>query len=169
MGSFEHSAAHRVLENDPEKQVELRPVQADVDPKTATDISINPEGALPEHDIPPAPTVLKGRLARWNDAVEGLSGLEKRGIARVSLDEKHGGGTRSYVSMFALWSSMNLCALNITTGLLGPLVFELGWVDCICIVIFANAISACGAAYISTFGPESGNRTMVRIKVQSLL
>ncbi|KAL9624561.1 MAG: hypothetical protein Q9160_001225 [Pyrenula sp. 1 TL-2023] len=169
MSSLEHSTAQRVLDNDLEKQAELHPVQADVDPKSATDISINPEGTLDAHHIPPTPTVLRGRLARWNNAVEGLAGFEARGITRVLPSEKHGGGTRSYVSMFALWSSMNLCALNITTGLLGPLVFELGWVDCICIVIFANAISACGAAYTSTFGPESGNRTMVRIEVYFLM
>lgn len=63
-----------------------------------------------------------------------------------------------------LWFSINLVANNIIAGLLGPLVFQLGWVDSVCIVIFAIALSSCGAAYTSTFGPESGNRTMVRAR-----
>ena len=59
---------------------------------------------------------------------------------------------------------MNLVALYIIVGLLGPLVYELGWMDCVCIVIFANAISCAGPVHISTFGPESANRKMVRVR-----
>ncbi|KAL9114630.1 MAG: hypothetical protein Q9227_001308 [Pyrenula ochraceoflavens] len=112
-------------------------------------------------DTAPTPDLLKGRLGRWNAAVEGLSGLEARGIKRVLPEEKHAGGIHRYMQIFALWGGMNLAALNITTGLLGPLVFELGWVDSVCIVIFANGLSACGAAYMATFGPESGNRSLI--------
>lgn len=67
--------------------------------------------------------------------------------------------------MLVLWFGINLGVINIITGFLGPLVFQLGWVDCVCIVIFANALSACAPAYMSTFGPESGNRTMVGVLV----
>ena len=67
-----------------------------------------------------------------------------------------------YLQMFTLWFSINVVVNNLAVGFLGPLVFSLGWVDCVCLVIFANALSCCGAAYTSTFGPESGNRTMVR-------
>ena len=113
--------------------------------------------------------LFKGRFAKWNDKVEGLAGLEARGIVRVSAEERHGGGVKRYIQMFALWFSINTSALSIIPGLLGPLVFELGWVDCVCIVIFANALSSCGASYTSTFGPESGNRTMVRGSTGPLL
>ena len=94
--------------------------------------------------------------------MEGLAGLEARGIKRVLPAEKHDGSQQGYLQMFALWSSINLVVINIVGGLLGPIVFELGWTDSVCIVIFANAASCCGAAYIATFAPESGNRTMVR-------
>ena len=67
-----------------------------------------------------------------------------------------------YLQMFTLWFSINVVVNNLAVGFLGPLVFNLGWVDCVCLVIFANALSACGAAYTGTFGPQSGNRTMVR-------
>ena len=113
-----------------------------------------------DFDIPLTP-VLKDRLGYWNAKVEGIRGLESRGIARVLPDEKNAGGVQDYLQMFALWFSIDFVAYNFVTGFLGVLVFSLGWVDCIVIVIFADAVAACGAAYVSTFGPESGNRTMV--------
>ena len=114
-----------------------------------------------DDEVAPTPNLLKGRLAVWNDKVEGLSGLEARGIRRVLPDEKTGGGLRAYIDMFLLWFGINLVAVNIITGLLGPLLFELGWVDSVCVIVFAIMISACGPAYTSTFGPVSGCRTMV--------
>ncbi|KAL8677797.1 MAG: hypothetical protein Q9186_005804 [Xanthomendoza sp. 1 TL-2023] len=114
-----------------------------------------------QHDIPPTPILLKGRIARWNNKIEGLAGLEARGITRVLPEEKHAGGVRGYLQMFALWFSVNLIVLNIIPGLLGPLLFSLGWVDSVCLCIFATALAACGVSYTSTFGPQSGNRTMI--------
>ena len=126
----------------------------------ATNASLNSSS---EHNIAPTPVLLKGKLAEWNAKVEGLGGLEARGITRVLPEEKYDGGIRGYVQMFALWFSINMAATNIITGLFGPLFFQLGWVDSVCIVIFANGLSACGPSYTSTFGPQSGNRTMVRV------
>lgn len=123
-------------------------------------LSTEPKRDPTDFDIPVTP-VLKDRLGYWNAKVEGIRGLESRGIARVLPDEKNEGGIQDYLQMFALWFSIDLVAYNLVTGFLGVLVFSLGWVDCIVIVIFADAIAACGAAYVSTFGPESGNRTMV--------
>ena len=152
MNSLKHPGAHKIPEKDVEKRGEL------VDSvNVTTSSSLTSEG----HDIPPTPQVLRGRFARWNDKVEGLAGLEARGITRVLPDEKHGGGLLGYVQMFMLWFSIDVVVLNMIVGLLGPLVFSLGWVDCVCIVIFANALSCCGAAYTATLGPQSGNRTMV--------
>ena len=103
----------------------------------------------------------RGKLIEWSEKVESLAGLEARGITRVLPEEKHGGGPRGHMQMFLLWFSINLVANNIITGFFGPLVFGLGWTDSICIVIFACALGSCGPAYTATFGPESGNRTMV--------
>lgn len=69
-----------------------------------------------------------------------------------------------YLQMFALWFSINVVATNLVVRFLGPLVFNLGWVGCVCIVIFANALSSCEPAYTATFGPQSGNRTMVYLR-----
>lgn len=141
-------------ENDVEKQGELKATEINVASKI--------DGKSSPNDIPPT-RLLKDKLASWNAKVEGLAGFEARGITRVLPEEKHDGGQRGYFQMFALWFSINMVVINVITALLGPLVFELGWVDCVCIVIFADALATCGPAYISTFGPESGNRTMVRM------
>ena len=111
--------------------------------------------------VPPTPILLRGRLAKWNAKVEGLAGLEARGITRVLPEERHDLKTMGYVQMFGFWFGMNLVVENIVIGFLGPLVFKLGWKDSVCIVIFASALACCGPSYLGTFGAESGNRTMV--------
>ena len=108
------------------------------------------------------PLVLEEKQGYWGIRLEQILGVETRGITRVLTHEKNASQPlHDYFQMFSLWFSINLQAVNIIIGLLGPLVFGLGWVDCVCIVVFANALASCGVAYLSTFGPESGNRTMV--------
>ena len=119
-------------------------------------------GPSKQFDIPLTP-MLKDRIEFWNAKVESITGFESRGIRRVLPSEKNAGGFQDYLQMFALWFSIDLVAYNIVTGCLGVLVFSLGWMDCIVITILANAFAACGVAYLSTFGPESGNRTMVSL------
>jgi purine-cytosine permease-like protein len=46
-------------------------------------------------------------------------------------------------------------------GMLGPLAYDLGLTDSALCAAFGAVLGAAGAAYMSTFGPESGNRTMV--------
>lgn len=170
----DHPGVHQIPESDVEKWGGLKSTELNI--TTNSDSDAFPDTTLTplsdcsnQHDVPPTPLPLNGKLAYWNAKVEGLAGLEARGITRVLPEEKHDGGRQDYLQMFALWFSMNLVAMNIIPGLLGPLVFQLGWVDCVCIVIFANALSSCAAAYISTFGPESGNRTMVRARTRCLI
>lgn len=173
MNPLNHPGAYQIPTNDVEKRGELKTAEIDFEVSIGTDnlpdateIS-SPYESTRQHGIAPTP-ILKGRLARWNAEVESLAGLEARGITRVLPEEKHGCGRRGYLQMLALWFGINLGVINIITGFLGPLVFQLGWVDCVCIVIFANALSACAPAYMSTFGPESGNRTMVGVLVAGM-
>ena len=165
MNPLDHPAAHQMPEGDVEKWGVSKSTEINVTSNTGSTALDNPtnDSSSNHHGITSGPLVPEGRLAHWNAKVEGFAGLEARGITRVLPEERHTGGKQAYLQMFALWFSINLVAANIVTGLLGPLVFQLGWVDCVCIVIFANALSACGASYTSTFGPESGNRTMVRM------
>ena len=164
MHQVPHPGAPRV---DIERQVHTKDKQfanPNILAQTDTDDSAN---SSLQHDIPPTPVLLKGRLARWNDKIEGLAGLEARGITRVTSNEKHAAGIRQYLQMVALWFSMNLTSATIITGLLGRLLFSLGWTDAVCIAIFATGLAACSVSYISTFGPASGNRTMVWVSQQS--
>ena len=163
MNLLHHPGVHQIPESDIEKKGEAEiNITANTGSDThpiATHLSSSFDSSTP-HDIPPT-TILQGALAHWNAKVEGLTGVEARGITRVLPEERQGGGVRGYLQMLVLWFSINLEVLNLLTGLLGPLVFQLGWVDSVCIVIFANALASCAPAYMSTFAPESGNRTMV--------
>ena len=163
MTPLSNPGALQTPKNDIEKRGELKDSTIDVS-TYGGDAHGDSLNSSSQGDIPPTPVLLKGRLARWNAKVEGLAGLEARGITRVLPEEKHDGGWVGYLQMFALWFSINLVANNLVVGFLGPLVFNLGWVDCVCIVLFSNALSACGPAYTATFGPQSGNRTMVCLR-----
>ncbi|KAL9100878.1 MAG: hypothetical protein Q9163_003805 [Psora crenata] len=161
MSPLNHAAAHQVTENELEKGGDLKESSINI---ATTGGDVHRDSATSyadELDRPPTPVLLKDRLAKWNAKVEGLAGVEGRGITRVLPEEKRGGGVMGYLQMFTLWFSINVVGNNLILGFFGPLVFNLAWVDCVCIVLFANGLSACGAAYISTFGPQSGHRTMI--------
>ena len=109
----------------------------------------------------PFPIHVRGRLAQWNTKIEGLAGLEARGIARVPPDERHRGSFLGYAQMAMLWFSTNVTANNLAVGLLGPLVFDLGFVDSVMMATFGALLGSAGTAYMSIWGAQSGNRTMV--------
>ncbi|KAF2679944.1 hypothetical protein K458DRAFT_313125 [Lentithecium fluviatile CBS 122367] len=87
--------------------------------------------------------------------------LEARGIQRVEPDERHDLRSLGYAQVAMMWFSINLAANNITLGMLGPAVFELGFLDsCLC-AVFGMLIGCLAVAFNATFGPRSGNRTMI--------
>ena len=45
--------------------------------------------------------------------------------------------------------------------MLGPLAYDLGFTDSALCCVFGTLLGSAGSGYMSTFGPESGNRTMV--------
>ena len=105
----------------------------------------------------PVPT----KLQRWNNKIESLAGLEARGITRVLPEECHGLSVMGYAQMAILWFSANVTANNLAVGLLGPLVFELGFYDSAMMATFGSLLGALPTAYMSIWGAQSGNRTMV--------
>jgi NCS1 nucleoside transporter family len=87
--------------------------------------------------------------------------LETRGIKRVLPDERHDLSKEGFFQVFVLWFSINLAANNITLGMLGPAVFELSFLDSSLCAVFGMLVGCVPVAYTATFGPRSGNRTMI--------
>ncbi|KAL8840480.1 MAG: hypothetical protein Q9176_003806 [Flavoplaca citrina] len=160
MNPIKHPGTTRLPQLDVESQKQREAKEnGEYELVTKTDTVVTNQSSESPTQI--TPVILKGRFARWNDKIEGLAGLEARGITRVLPEEKHAAGIRQYLQMMLLWFSISLFAATIIAGSLGRLLFSLGWKDAVCIAIFANGLAAAGAAYVSTFGPESGNRTMI--------
>lgn len=87
--------------------------------------------------------------------------IEARGVRRVLPHECHTLTWRSYLQPFSLWSSINLAAQNVTLGMLAPTVFALSFRDASICAFFGSLIGSTGVSYIATFGPISGNRTLI--------
>lgn len=87
--------------------------------------------------------------------------LETRGIQRVEPLETHKSTWISYLQAFLLWFSINLAVQNTILGMLGPVVFALSFKDASLCAVFGCVIGCIPVAYITTWGPLSGNRTMV--------
>ena len=109
----------------------------------------------------PSSVAVPSRLARWNTRIESLDGLEARGIARVPPEERQESSILGYAQMAILWFSMNMTVINLTVGLLGPLVLNLGFVDSVVTGMFGSLVGTAVPAYMSLWGAQSGNRTMV--------
>jgi hypothetical protein len=87
--------------------------------------------------------------------------LEIRGIQRVEEHEKVQIGWSAYLQVLVLWVSVNLAVNNITLGMLGPAVYGLSFRDASLCACFGALVGGIPVAWIATWGPLSGNRTMV--------
>jgi NCS1 nucleoside transporter family len=87
--------------------------------------------------------------------------MEARGIQRVMPDDRHSLSQMGFGQIGILWFSINLAANNITLGMLGPAVFHLGFLEASLCAVFGMLVGSLPVAYVATFGPSSGNRTMV--------
>jgi hypothetical protein len=102
-----------------------------------------------------------GAFGRLNNRLVSLKLFESRGIERVPLEERHYVKASDYLQMGLLWFSTNITANNMALGMMGPLSYDLGFVDSALCATFGALLGAAGVAYMGTFGPVSGNRTMV--------
>ena len=75
----------------------------------------------------------------------------------------------TYVQMISLWTSANLTANNVALGFLGPSVYGLSFLDSALCATFGVMVGCACIGYMGTFGPRSGNRTMVSPKTYTLL
>ena len=87
--------------------------------------------------------------------------LEERGVKRVEPHETNQLTWKGFLQAFNLWVSINLAAVNITLGMLAPTVYLLSFKDAAFCAVFGSLLGSCAVSYIATWGPVSGNRTMI--------
>ena len=134
-------------------------------------MAIDQEKATPYpiDDLPPSNSNRTSHDSTFRHALNLLTRVESRGIQRVTPSESTVTlSWRSYLQTFVLWVSINLAAVNITLGMLAPTVFGLGFTDAAVCAVVGSAIGSACVAYVGTWGPRSGCRTMVRVSGVSL-
>ena len=111
-----------------------------------------------------APTGFSGRFGSHLKGLEHYLlkyNVEARGVQRVEPEETHPRTWLDYLQVFLLWVSVNLAAVNITLGMLGPKVYALSFKDASLCAVFGSSLGSLAVSYIATWGPKSGNRTLI--------
>ena len=131
-----------------------------------------PEGAIAPNGPIPADldqndtstdesTLSETKLSLLARRLEKLTGIEARGIHRVKEHGKTAKTTLSFIQIILLWLSINTAAQNITLASIGQSVYGLGFLDAALCSVFGGIVGSIPAAYTATWGPVSGNRTLV--------
>lgn len=96
-------------------------------------------------------------------------GGEERGIERVLPEEKT---NQKPFDNFSVWCdnsltetkthrmSANLTVITFSLGTLGPQIWSMGWWDSFLTILLFNLIGIIPPAYMATFGPKTGLRTL---------
>jgi NCS1 nucleoside transporter family len=113
-----------------------------------------------DHDRRPDSSPWSSRLRSFERALLKYN-IETRGIQRVEDHEKHRITWLAYLQVFVLWTSINLAINNVTLGMLGPAVYELSFTDSSVCASLGALLGSIPVAWIATWGPISGIRTMV--------
>ncbi|KAF7714073.1 Uncharacterized protein PECH_001954 [Penicillium ucsense] len=98
------------------------------------------------------------RRQRW---IEKLKGVETQGIKPVPIEEREPVTSSTYLHMILLWFGMSLSMNNIIVGSMGTLVLGLRFKDAAICAVLGNLVGTMTVGYISTWGPRSGNRTLI--------
>ena len=129
------------------------------------DRSLQGYNAKADDELPSAqPSSFAERLAAQTKRLEQYLvkyNLEARGLQRVEPYETHEVTWKDYLQAFFLWISINLAANNITLGMLAPVIFGLSFQDATLCAVFGSIVGSIPVAYISCWGPISGNRTLI--------
>ncbi|ANB11520.1 Tpn1p [Sugiyamaella lignohabitans] len=113
----------------------------------------------------PATNGFSDRFVRFSEKLDAL-GVELRGIHRVEPDERRSGNLREVINMYLLWMSGCGGLSSVSGYLLGPLLFQLSFKDCISSGVAGTVVGCAIAAYGATMGPRSGLRQMVGVRYQ---
>ncbi|KAG6045748.1 hypothetical protein E4U39_001984 [Claviceps sp. Clav50 group G5] len=109
-------------------------------------------------------SVVPTKLKQINNRIENLAGFEARGISRVLPEERQAPSISSDIQLALMWYSANISLNNLAAGMLGPLAYQLGFLDCAMCAVFGAFVGSLTTAYMSIWGPQSGNRTMVVLR-----
>ena len=134
-------------------------LEKELDEKTLEGIHISSDSSS-SHDV--LPLHVPETVSRWHKTIESIRGLEARGISRVPPSERQAPSLANDIQIVLLWYSANITANNLGVGFLGPLLFDLGFLDSALLVVFGCLVGSLGPAYTAIWGPQSGHRTMVR-------
>lgn len=152
----------------PSSDIEKGQTTTTSDSASPNAISPSAEVEAPYHDVTlhiedePSTLTSQNKFLLWTKRFEQFVGLEARGIHRVKETEKSAKTTLSFWQIVILWISINAAAQNITLASIGQSVFGLGFVDATLMSVFGGILGSIPAAYTATWGPWSGNRTLVR-------
>ena len=122
---------------------------------TSTSLSDTPEAAPTPEEAP------LSRLRALDARIKSLSGFEARGITRVPPDERISPSSWDTISIALLWFSANISVNTLAVSLFGPLLFGLGFLDSAMCAFFGVTLGCVTSAYMATWGPRSGCRTVV--------
>jgi hypothetical protein len=107
------------------------------------------------------PSPIPEPQSRWQRLIAKVMNVEKRGIGPVPLEEREAITPSTTLHMLLMWFSMTLATNTIVVGSMGTLVLELSFMDAALCAVFGCLVGVCTIGYISTWGPRSGNRTLV--------
>lgn len=136
------------------------PPEADEKGSTAAALS-SPAAALPSATTSPSPASSPAHRSLAARLLSPGYLVEARGISRVLPADTQPLTWQSYAQAFVLWFSINLAAVNVTLGMLAPVVFGLGFTDAALCAVLGSALGSCAVAYTATWGAKGGVRTMV--------
>lgn len=103
-------------------------------------------------------TVHQSRYQRW---ARSIKNLETQGVERVEPEDRRKPTASDSFHMLIMWFSMGLAVNHMVIGSIGTLVMQLSFKDAALCAIFGNLLGGISVGYTSTWGPRSGNRTLV--------
>ena len=119
--------------------------------RLSASIEASPEDASKDASVGDGSPTTAGCFGRFNARLTSLKLFESRGVERVPVEERHDIKAADYMQMTLLWFSTNITANNIAVGMLGPLSYDLGFVDSALCATFGALLGAAGVAYMGTF------------------
>lgn len=117
--------------------------------------------SVPKVEVLEISSETPSKLQRWMSTFERVSGLETRGIEHVPIEERQPPRSDDYLRIFLLWFSSSLTGNNLIVGLYGPSFDGLDLSDAAVCAVFGCIVGCAAVGYMSTWGPRSGNRTLV--------